>query len=296
MMDIDRPNQMVSNQEYTSLGSLLHGEQSRVGSFPVGHLRHQSSVDFGEDLLRNSHDTVNENIFAEWCWGPGERTATRAAHEGSVQWGSDSSFGSSRGSHTTTTGSSGNPRPFSHLKVSEQKEAGPMVLPRGYSSEFCKLKAGISASLSEHPITWPVLRTRTSPIDRDVLSTYRALSLEYLGSALHEHKPLATVGPRREKLTEEQKRRNHILHEQKRRAMIKEGFDDLLNLVPDLRDRGLSKSAILAKAAEWLGSLACGNKALRAQARVLEGADNTTNSNKVASRQQRSYRRSSRRS
>lgn len=134
-------------------------------------------------------------------------------------------------------------------------------------------------------------------MDRDVLSTYRALSLEYLGSALHEQKSLATVGPRREKLTEEQKRRNHILHEQKRRAMIKEGFDDLLNLVPDLKDRGLSKSAILVKAAEWLGTLTCGNKALRAQARVLEGADSTSSSKfTAASRQQKSYRRSSRRS
>lgn len=299
MGGMDKPNQTLHSGQ-TSPDTLMHGQPSQFRSFPVGHLRHQSSVDFGEDLLRNSHDTVNENIFAEWCWGAGQRPENRPVHEGSVHWGTDSSFASPRGSAASVSSDAINPRSFPHLKVSEQRESvprDPTLLPRGYSHDFYKLKAGLSASLGDHPITWPVLRTRTNPMDRDVLSTYRALSLEYLGSALHEQKSLATVGPRREKLTEEQKRRNHILHEQKRRAMIKDGFDDLLNLVPDLKDRGLSKSAILVKAAEWLGTLTCGNKALRAQARGLEGgADSTSSTKFVASRQQKSYRRSSRRS
>ncbi|KJK89100.1 hypothetical protein H633G_07017 [Metarhizium anisopliae BRIP 53284] len=201
------------------------GQRCQSRSLPVGHLRHQSSVDFGEDLLRNSHDNdVDENIFADWAWGPRQPSGRRAVHE-------------------------------------QGSEAGFTALSFGYRNQVPRP-------------AWPVLRTRTGSLDAEasVASTWRALSWEYLGAAMHERKPpLATVGPRREKLTEQQKRRNHILHEKKRRALIKEGFDDLLDLVPGVRDRGLSKSAILLRAAEWLGGLVCENKALRAQARALEG-------------------------
>lgn len=56
----------------------------------------------------------------------------------------------------------------------------------------------------------------------------------------------------RENLTEEQKRNNHILSEQKRRNLIKRGFDDLHDLVPEIRNGGLSKSSVLTEAANFL--------------------------------------------
>ncbi|KID83924.1 Helix-loop-helix DNA-binding protein [Metarhizium guizhouense ARSEF 977] len=236
------------------------GQRCQSRSLPVGHLRHQSSVDFGEDLLRNSHDTdVDENIFADWAWGPRQHpSGRRAVHEeGSMQFGSDSGFDSPRASGDDMETE---PSPPPHAHSSEKEEPGFTALSFGYRNQVFKP-------------AWPVLRTRTGSLDPEanVASTWRALSWEYLGAAMHERKPLATVGPRREKLTEQQKRRNHILHEKKRRALIKEGFDDLLDLVPGVRDRGLSKSAILLRAAEWLSGLVCENKALRAQARALEG-------------------------
>ncbi|KID90374.1 Helix-loop-helix DNA-binding protein, partial [Metarhizium majus ARSEF 297] len=228
------------------------GQRCHSRSLPVGHLRHQSSVDFGEDLLRNSHDTdVDENIFADWAWGPRQPSGRRAVHEGSMQFGSDSGFDSPRGSLASASGDDmetepSPPPPPPHVHSSEREEAGVTALSFGYRNQAFRP-------------SWPVLRTRTGSLDAElnVASTYRALSWEYLGAAMHERKPLATVhvGPRREKLTEQQKRRNHILHEKKRRALIKEGFDDLLDLVPGVRDRGLSKSAILLRAAEWLGGL-----------------------------------------
>ncbi|KAF2689647.1 hypothetical protein K458DRAFT_384278 [Lentithecium fluviatile CBS 122367] len=64
----------------------------------------------------------------------------------------------------------------------------------------------------------------------------------------------------RENLTEEQKRNNHILSEQKRRNLIKRGFDDLHDLVPEIRNGGLSKSGILTEAANFLESLVADNK------------------------------------
>jgi hypothetical protein len=75
----------------------------------------------------------------------------------------------------------------------------------------------------------------------------------------------------RENLTEEQKRTNHILSEQKRRNLIKQGFDDLCALVPELNGGGFSKSTMLIQAAEWLEDLLRGNEQLKAQLAELKG-------------------------
>lgn len=64
----------------------------------------------------------------------------------------------------------------------------------------------------------------------------------------------------RENLTEEQKRSNHILSEQKRRNLIKRGFDDLHDLVPEIRNGGLSKSSVLTEAANFLEKIIEDNK------------------------------------
>lgn len=69
----------------------------------------------------------------------------------------------------------------------------------------------------------------------------------------------------RENLSEEQKRTNHILSEQKRRNLIKQGFDDLCALVPELHGGGFSKSAMLTQAADWLEDILRGNEILKAQ-------------------------------
>lgn len=66
----------------------------------------------------------------------------------------------------------------------------------------------------------------------------------------------------RENLSEEQKRSNHILSEQKRRNLIKRGFDDLHDLVPEIRNGGLSKSSVLMEAANFLDKLIEDNKSL----------------------------------
>ena len=77
--------------------------------------------------------------------------------------------------------------------------------------------------------------------------------------------------PGRDNLTEEQRRGNHILSEQKRRNLIKQGFDDLSELVPGLKSGGFSKSAMLTQAVEWLESLLDGNARLVAQLGQMDG-------------------------
>lgn len=73
-------------------------------------------------------------------------------------------------------------------------------------------------------------------------------------------KSVAGQKAQRENLTEEQKRNNHILSEQKRRNLIKRGFDDLHDLVPEIRNGGLSKSGVLTEAANFLQQLIEDNK------------------------------------
>lgn len=75
----------------------------------------------------------------------------------------------------------------------------------------------------------------------------------------------------RENLTEEQKRENHIKSEQKRRTLIKEGFDDLCDLVPGLRGGGFSKSTMLSMAAESLDELLKGNEQLIERLAEIQG-------------------------
>lgn len=67
----------------------------------------------------------------------------------------------------------------------------------------------------------------------------------------------------RENLTEDQKRSNHIQSEQKRRNLIKNGFDELRRLVPELRGGGLSKSMELTEVSNFLDQVIAANEAMR---------------------------------
>ncbi|CAD6499505.1 BgTH12-03617 [Blumeria graminis f. sp. triticale] len=96
-------------------------------------------------------------------------------------------------------------------------------------------------------------------------------TLEYEASQKRRRSTVGAIAkPTRENLTEEQKRENHIKSEQKRRTLIREGFEDLNDLVPGLQGGGFSKSAVLAQAADWLEELVQGNKILQARIDAIE--------------------------
>ncbi|EER26847.1 hypothetical protein D8B26_005605 [Coccidioides posadasii str. Silveira] len=66
---------------------------------------------------------------------------------------------------------------------------------------------------------------------------------------------LTSAGPpEREKprLTEQEKKNNHIASEQKRRAAIREGFDRLTELVPGLAGQGRSEGMVLRKTVDFI--------------------------------------------
>lgn len=54
------------------------------------------------------------------------------------------------------------------------------------------------------------------------------------------------------RLTEQEKKNNHIASEQKRRAAIREGFDRLTELVPGLEGQGRSESVVLKRTVDFL--------------------------------------------
>ena len=58
--------------------------------------------------------------------------------------------------------------------------------------------------------------------------------------------------PDRPRLTEQEKKNNHIASEQKRRQAIRDGFDRLAALVPGMAGQGRSENAVLSAAVEHM--------------------------------------------
>ncbi|KAK3343997.1 hypothetical protein B0T25DRAFT_314046 [Lasiosphaeria hispida] len=83
----------------------------------------------------------------------------------------------------------------------------------------------------------------------------------------------SSARPTRENLTEEQKRENHIKSEQKRRTMIKDGFDNLSELIPGLTSGGQSKSQMLSTVGDYIVELKRGNEELETLLRGCRGHD-----------------------
>ena len=57
------------------------------------------------------------------------------------------------------------------------------------------------------------------------------------------------------RLSEQEKKNNHIASEQKRRQAIREGFDEIADLTPGLSGHGRSEALVLDGASRYLKSL-----------------------------------------
>jgi hypothetical protein len=99
-------------------------------------------------------------------------------------------------------------------------------------------------------------KKRSSPSTESICSS----------SSKNNKKPRTT----KELLTEEEKRANHIASEQKRRSTIRNGFKDLTDLVPTLKNINNSKSTVLFKAVDFIRYLEKRNKHLRDKVGSLE--------------------------
>lgn len=56
----------------------------------------------------------------------------------------------------------------------------------------------------------------------------------------------------RPRLSEQEKKNNHIASEQKRRMAIREGFDRLTEIVPGLEGQGRSENIVLKKSVDHM--------------------------------------------
>lgn len=272
---------------------------------PVGHLRHQPMAAFREDGQRLSEPrppAEHDDRFSGILFGsPANQMSHRVNPPVDVQWGSDSNFGrhfvpqsqketsealeSERlaymGCLEVNTSSAGTMRPSTPLR---NGDLSPL-----------KLKTRISAQVKDEgdPDAPPRKRQKSKAKDEsgevdDDSSTIASKSArkrrpkaEYMPSTSPSGKDApgkrrksgATAASKlpRENLTEEQKRENHIRSEQKRRTLIKEGFDDLCDLVPGLRGGGFSKSTMLSMAAEALDDILKENKQLMDQLAAVQG-------------------------
>jgi hypothetical protein len=81
-------------------------------------------------------------------------------------------------------------------------------------------------------------------------------------------------GADRPRLTEAQKKENHIRSEQKRREAIREGFDRLASIVPGLEGQGRSEAVVLGGAIKLMREKIVERKEIIAKAKA-KGIDTT---------------------
>lgn len=69
------------------------------------------------------------------------------------------------------------------------------------------------------------------------------------------------------RLSEQEKKNNHIASEQKRRQAIREGFDEIADIVPGLKGQGRSEAVVLQGATGHIRKLLADRHRLVEQAR-----------------------------
>ncbi|KAL6891547.1 hypothetical protein HDV57DRAFT_302822 [Trichoderma longibrachiatum] len=275
---------------------------------PVGHLRHQPLEEFREESRKSMAHIEVDNTFAEWMWGSkGRQNSTPRAIPVDYQWGSDSNFnlhqGYTPGANKETVELQQQEQ-LKCLECLEPNKSAATTRPSSPTNSQSTFSVGLHRDVSEaaerpadNDDDAPPRKRRKSKIKKDSTEEgddeginaikpaggkRRKAKSERTESVSSPPTEAGSTGKRRksalsaaktprENLSEEQKRENHIRSEQKRRTLIKEGFDDLCEIVPGLRGGGFSKSTMLTMTAEWLEELLLGNRELTAQLAAIEG-------------------------
>ncbi len=262
---------------------------------PIGHLRHQPMADFRKESqtpVAGNHD----NTFAEMMFGPPGRAAAPRNNPiaDDVRWGTDSSFNPGHGflaHNPKETVEALEKRRLAYMECLAVAESAATTqpsspAPNGDAPTAARPRAAsvLSYSRAGDDLEGPPRKRRKSRANEDVDDDDNEAPLSSSSTKpSRRRKPTVSTSPPveasirrrksangsskqpRENLTDDQKRENHIKSEQKRRTLIKVGFDDLSDLVPDLRGGGFSKSTVLSMAADWLEQLVQGNMELREQ-------------------------------
>jgi hypothetical protein len=273
---------------------------------PVGHLRHQALEEFREENRRGMGQAEVDNTFKEWMWGSnGRQNSAPRPISVDYQWGSDSNFNLAQGytpEANKETVETMQQEQLKCLECLEPNQSAETTRPSSPTNSQSAFSAGLhrdASELVERPEDEdaPPRKRRKSKIKKnnvdedenegtngakpaaakrrkakgDRNGSISSPPMEVSIGGKRRKSNITAVKQSRENLSEEQKRENHIRSEQKRRTLIKEGFDDLCDLVPGLKGGGFSKSTMLTMTAEWLEEVILGNRELAAQLATLEG-------------------------
>jgi hypothetical protein len=272
--------------------------------------QHQPQQTQTSPQIQHQHlqtDSERESTFPDLFFPPTDRSAPRPKLPlGDFQWGSDSSFSQPQGFVPQSEKDTSEAMEKERLKYMECLEVNPSAANTRQSSpvnadhgplRIHRRKTSDLTKPHEDPDNYPRKRRKSrntsddaeeeddgTPSAKGVRKRKSKTDASQDASSIPSVPPLQNgaggkrrksgvngAKPPRENLSEEQKRENHIRSEQKRRTLIKEGFDDLCELVPGLRGGGFSKSTMLGMAAEWLDDLLKVNDQLRSQLAALEG-------------------------
>lgn len=269
---------------------------------PVGHLRHQQWSEFrqeGRRMSQSSHAAEQEAVLATWMYGPEARSNQRQTAPPApidLQYGTDQNFSnknrpfvppsekeSTEAIHqdhlrylnairlTNSANPTRQPSPVfgSEETLSSLKtRAPPPIKVEANGDRTKKWRKNSKRDEDEDDEEEPQSAvSKTSARKRKPKGDVsKSPSAEGAGSG-KRRKSSAAV--KRENLTEDQKRENHINSEKKRRKVIQVGFENLSHIVPDIKGGNPSKSAMLEATVAWLQDLLDGNEALRAQVSQL---------------------------
>ncbi|ROW17321.1 hypothetical protein VPNG_01190 [Cytospora leucostoma] len=243
---------------------------------PVGHLRHQQWSEFRQEERRMSHSHSNhaseqEAVLATWMYGPNAQANQR--HNAppppiDLQYGTDHNFNKNQpfvppnDKESTDAIHQDQLRYLNAIRLSNSAET-----TRPPSPVFNGEEPPYNVKSRAPPPPPPPIKTAVSKASARKRKSKGEIAnspgAEGAGSG-KRRKSSAAV--KRENLTEDQKRENHINSEKKRRKVIQVGFENLSHIVPAIKGGNPSKSAMLEATVAWLQDLLDGNEALKAQA------------------------------
>lgn len=273
---------------------------------PVGHLRHQGLDEFvqeGRRLSQSADQTDQHATFKYWISGKPSSDIHTAQKPAPIplQYGTDQNFSNSNQPFIPRsekdTAESIHKDQLRYMKCVELSPDADRLSPsspvfNGNNLPPLNLKTrGPSTSLNIEPNgdyrNWR--RSRSGGDDEDdeadepqsavsktsgrkrkaKLDSSNSPTAADLGPMGAGKRRKSSAAVKRENLTEDQKRENHINSEKKRRKVIQTGFDNLGHLVPSLKGGNPSKSAMLESTVIFLQELLAGNDKLNTQLRQL---------------------------
>ncbi|KAI1914363.1 hypothetical protein LOZ53_000300 [Ophidiomyces ophidiicola] len=273
------------SSHHTGVKHARFGDDGRRSRFSFSRRREtypEKGVHSGATVTNTSHSIAKDNVF------------------GTLRWGSDVGFAEQgyRVPPDQPTMEERTAQVLHSLECFESQSSAPNTRPSSPARRRAECKTSEWGGMLQSPTSLKQFSpTDQMHMDDDLRPTKRRKNMKGkpkdeeetysppLGRPSHPRRDrrwssnsstqprrakVHVIKPPRENLTEEQKRANHILSEQKRRNLIKQGFDELCSLVPELRGGGFSKSTMLGQAAGWLEDLLEGNEILKRQLEDLK--------------------------